>query len=160
MLLGPLFWYCEIQGFHTFLGLRRLDPYQGPALHLSGAYNVPRPPAMLSNDLRSLHILSKTRLSIPHLLGGGGNFKCILQGRGEENFLTLPLKEIYIPPPTHRKNDTSLRSLAVVVVAFISPWLLYSQCTLLSKLKQSWRLGDKARAVFVFRSTGDINHMT
>ena len=62
---------------------------------------------MLSNDLRSLHILSKTRLSIPHLLGGGGqNFKCVLQG-GEENFLTLPLQENYIPP-THRKNDTSL----------------------------------------------------
>ena len=99
VLLGPLFWYCEIQGFHTFLGLRRLDPHRGSALDLSGAYNVPRPPAMLSNDLRSLHILSKTRLSIPHLLGGGGqNFKCILQG-GEENFLTLPLQENYIPPP-------------------------------------------------------------
>ena len=26
---------------------------------------------------------------------------------GEENFLTLPLQENYIPP-THRKNDTSL----------------------------------------------------
>ena len=108
MLLGPLFWYCEIQGFHTFLGLRRLDPHQGSALDLSGAYNVPRPPAMLSNDLRSLHILSKTRLNILHLLGGGQNFKCILQG--EENFLTLPLQENYIPP-THRKNDTSLRSM-------------------------------------------------
>ena len=109
MLLGSLFWYCEIQGFHTFLGLRRLDPHQGSALDLSGAYNVPRPPVMLSNDLRSLHILSKTRLSIPHLLGGGEgqNFKCVLQG-GEENFLTLPLQENYIPP-THRKNDTSLR---------------------------------------------------
>ena len=106
MLLGPLFWYCEMQGFHTFLGLRRLDPHQGSALDLSGAYNVPRPPAMLSNELRSLHILSKTRLSIPHLLrGGGANFKCILQGG--ENFFTLPLQENYIPP-THRKNDTSL----------------------------------------------------
>ena len=28
-------------------------------------------------------------------------------GGGEENFLTLPLQENYIPP-THRKNDTSL----------------------------------------------------
>ena len=63
---------------------------------------------MLSNDLRSLHILSKTRLSIPHLLGGGQNFKCILQG-GEENFLTLSLQENYIPP-THGKNDTSLKT--------------------------------------------------
>ena len=54
---------------------------------------------MLSNDLRSLHILSKTRMSIPHVLGGGGqNRKCILQGGGEENFLTLPLQENYIPP--------------------------------------------------------------
>ena len=97
MLLGPLFWYCEIQDFHTFLGLRHLDPHQGSALDLSGAYSVPRPPAMLSNDLRSLHILSKTRLSIPHLLGwGGAIFKCILLG--EENFLTLALQENYIPP--------------------------------------------------------------
>ena len=105
MLLGPLFWYCEIQGFHTFLGLRRLDPHQGSALDLSGACNVPRPPAMLSNDLRSLHILSKTRLSIPHLLGGVKILSVFC--RGEENFLTLPLQENCIPP-THRKNDTSL----------------------------------------------------
>ena len=93
-----------------FLGLRRLDPHQGSALDLSGAYNIPRPPAMLSNGLRSLHILSKTRLSISHLLGGGGggqNFKCILQGGGRK-FLTLSLQENYILP-THRKNDTSLR---------------------------------------------------
>ena len=54
------------------LGLSRLDPHQGSALDLSGAYNIPRPQAMLSNDLQSLHILSKTRLNIPHLLGGGG----------------------------------------------------------------------------------------
>ena len=98
MLLGPLFWYCEIQGFHTFLGLRRLDPHQGSALDLSGACNVPRPPAMLSNDLWSLHILSKTRLSIPHLLGGGVKFLSVFC-RGEENFLTLPLQENCIPPP-------------------------------------------------------------
>ena len=46
----------------------------------AGAYSFPRPPA----DLRSLHIVSKTRLSIPHLPEGGGGgqfFKCILQGR-------------------------------------------------------------------------------
>ena len=108
MLLGPLFWYCEIQGLHTFLGLRRLDPHQGSARDLSGAYNVPRPPAMLSNDLWSLHILSKTRPSIPHLLGGGGGGKILsVFCRGEETFLTLPLQENYIPP-THRKNGTSL----------------------------------------------------
>ena len=89
-----------------FLGLRRLDPHQGSALDLSGAYNIPRPPAMLSNDLRSLHILSKTRLSIPHLLGGGKILSVFC--RGEENFLTLSLQENYIPP-THRKNDTSLK---------------------------------------------------
>ena len=117
MLLGPLFWYCEIQGFHTFLGLRHLDPHQGPALDLSGAYNVPRPPAMLSNDLWSLHILSKTRLSIPHLLGGGKILS--VSCRGEENFLTLPLQENYIPP-THRKNDTSLREM-------VDAWLLTHQ---------------------------------
>ena len=122
MLFGPLFWYCEIQSFHTFLRLRHLDPHQGSALDLSGAYNVPSPPAMPSNDLRSLHILSKTRLSIPHLLGGQ-NFTCILQG--EENFLTLPLQENYTPPPpppththththTHRKNDTSLSFLLMI----------------------------------------------
>ena len=111
MLLGPLFWYCEIQGFHTFLGLRRLDPHQGSALDLSGAYNVPRPPAMLSNDLRSLHILSKTRLSIPHLLGGGGGGKILsVFCRGEENFLTLPLQENYIPPPhTHTHIEEMIR---------------------------------------------------
>ena len=114
MLLGPLFWYCEIQGFHTFLGLRRLNPHQGSAPDLSGAYNVPRPPAVLSNDLRLLHILSKTRLSIPHLLGGGGaKFK--VYSAGEENFLTLPLQENYIPPPphthTHGNNDTSLKMI-------------------------------------------------
>ena len=91
MLLGPLFWYCEIQGFHTFLGLRRLDPHQGSALDLSGACNVPRPPAMLSNDR-----ISKTRLSIPHLLGGVKILSAFC--RGEENFLTLPLQENYIPP--------------------------------------------------------------
>ena len=119
MLLGPLFWYCEIQGFHTFLGFRLLDPHQCSALDLSGAYNVPRPPAMLSNDLRSLHILSKTRLSIPHLLGGRKILSVFC--RGKENFLTLPLQENYIPPPTHthththRKNDTSLISLSYCV---------------------------------------------
>ena len=69
---------------------------------------------MLSNDLRSLNILSKTRLSIPHLRGGGGGggqfFRCILQG--EETFLTLALQENYISP-THRKNDTSLSNVYV-----------------------------------------------
>ena len=68
---------------------------KGSALDLSGAYSVPRPPAMLSNDLQSLHILSKTRLSIPHLWGGNF-FRCVLQG--EENFLSLALQENYIPP--------------------------------------------------------------
>ena len=101
MLLEPLFWYCEIQGFHTFLGLRSLDPHQGSARDLSGAYNVPRPPAMLSNDLRSLHILSKTRLSIPHLLGGDKILSVFC--RGGEIFLTLPLQENYILPPHMEK---------------------------------------------------------
>ena len=57
----------------------------------AGPQSIPRPPAMFSNDLRSLHIVSKTRLSIPHLLEGGGGaiFKCMLQG--EEDFLTLAL---------------------------------------------------------------------
>ena len=114
MLLGSLFWYFEIQGFHTFLELRRLDPHQGSARDLSGAYNVPRPPAMLSNDLWSMHILSKTRLSIPHLLGGGRKILSVFC-RGEETFLTLPLQENYIPP-THRKNDTSLIPTWVVLV--------------------------------------------
>ena len=98
VLLVPLFWYCEIQDFHMFLGLRHLEPH-----------SVPRPPAMLSNDLRSLNILSKTRLSIPHLRGrGGGNFLGVFC-RGEENLLTLALQENYIPLPshTHRKNDTT-----------------------------------------------------
>ena len=106
VLLGPLFWYREIQGFHTFLGLHCLDPHQGSALDLSGAYNVPRPPAMLSNNLWSLHILSKRRLSIPHHLGGGQNFKCILQG-GRKFFDTTSAGKLH--PPTHRKNDSSLR---------------------------------------------------
>ena len=62
---------------------------------------------MLSNDLWSLHILSKTRLSIPHLLGGPGgrNFKCILQG-GRKFFDTASARKLH--PPTHRKNYTSL----------------------------------------------------
>ena len=111
MLPGPLFWYCEIQGFHTVLGLRRLEPHQGSALDLSGAYNVPKPPVMLSNDLQSLHILSKTQLSIPHLLGGGGKILSVFC-RGEENFLTLPLQENYIPPPpppTHTHIEKMIR---------------------------------------------------
>ena len=52
---------------------------------------------MLSNDLQSLNILSKTRLSIPHLRGGGGNFLGVFC-REEEIFLTLALQENYIPP--------------------------------------------------------------
>ena len=106
MLLGSLFWYCKIQDIHTILRLRHLDSHQCPELSgEGGGYSVPRPPAVFSNDLRSLDIVSKTPLSIPHLRGGGNVFKCILQGKGE-NFLTLALQENYIPP--HRKNDMSL----------------------------------------------------
>ena len=104
MLLGLLFWYCEIQDFHTFLGLRHPEPHQGFALDLSGTYNVPRPPAMLINDLRSLHILSKTRLSITHLLERG--FLSVFC-RGEEKFVdTSSVRKLH--PSTHRKSDTSL----------------------------------------------------
>ena len=64
---------------------------------------------MFSNDLRSLHILSKTRLSIPHLEGGEGNFLSVFC-MGEEDFLTPTLQEDYISPNTE-KNDMSLNIL-------------------------------------------------
>ena len=109
--LGLLFWYCEIQDFHTFLGLCHLDPHQGSALDLSGAYRVPRPTAMLSNDLRSLHILSKTRLSIPHLLGGGLGVFC----RGRRKFFdTSSAGKLH--PPTH---DTSLIKRVKIAYSFL-----------------------------------------
>ena len=139
MLLGPLFWYCETQGFHTFLGLRRLDPHQGSALDLSGAYNIPRPPAMLSNDLRSLHILSKTRLSIPHLLGGGKILSVFCRGGGE-NFLTLSLQENYIPP-THRKNVRPLVHLGLIRISAYPCLWSWRPCFVisLSRWKPIWR---------------------
>ena len=54
----------------------------------------------------SLHTVSKTRLSIPHLLGSGEQFLSVFC-REEEDFLTLALQENYISP-NNRKNDTSL----------------------------------------------------
>ena len=49
--------------------------------------------------------------------GGGGIFRCILQG--EENFLTLALQGNYIsPPPTNRKNDTSLKESILLLTFF------------------------------------------
>ena len=53
---------------------------------------------MLSNDLWSLHIPSKTRLSIPDLLGGGAIFKVYFAGGGE-NFDTSSEGKLH--PPTH-----------------------------------------------------------
>ena len=59
---------------------------------------------MLSNDLRSLHILSKIRLSIPHLLGGGKILSVFCRG-GRKFFDTTSAGKLH--PPTHRKNGTS-----------------------------------------------------
>ena len=101
VLLEPFFLYCEIQDFHTFLGLRNLDP---PPWTCWGAYSIPRPPAVFSNDLRSLHIVSKTRLSTPHLLGG--NFLSVFCRGGRRFFYTNSSGKLH--PPTHtEKNDTS-----------------------------------------------------
>ena len=66
----------------------------------AGAYSVARPPAVFSNDLRSLHIVSKARLSIPHLLGGGGIFKCILHG-GRRFFDTISAGKLH---PSHTEK--------------------------------------------------------
>ena len=55
----------------------------------------------LSNDLRSLNILSNTRLSIPHL-GGGVNFYVYSAG-GRKFFDTNSAGKLHPtpPPPTH-----------------------------------------------------------
>ena len=107
MLLGSFLCTIKCKVFIPFWGFVTWTPTCSRPVG-GGGRGLTSFPAVFSNNPRSLHILSKTRLSLPHFLGVGGLqlIKCMLQG-GRTFFDTSSVGKLH-PPAVHRKNDTPL----------------------------------------------------